>query len=76
MLYYIATMGMSYRRYLNGARIYGCSNCKTHLAAIHTMISRVRPPAAHSLLTPPLTSVSRAQAFNGQHGRAYLFEVV
>lgn len=48
-------MGMSYRRYLNGARIYGFSNCKTHLAAIHTMISR---------------------AFNGQHGRAYLFEVV
>ncbi|KAI0786044.1 Yippee/Mis18 [Abortiporus biennis] len=48
-------MGMSYRRYLAGARIYGCSNCKTHLATIHSMISR---------------------AFNGQHGRAYLFDGV
>ncbi|KAH9947666.1 yippee-like protein [Amylocystis lapponica] len=48
-------MGMSYRRYLNGARIYGCSVCRTHLATIHSMISR---------------------AFNGQHGRAYLFEGV
>jgi len=48
-------MGMSYRRYLNGERIYGCSTCKTHLATIHSMISR---------------------AFNGQHGRAYLFDVV
>ena len=35
-------MGMSYRRYLNGARIYGCCECKTHLATIHSMISRVR----------------------------------
>ncbi|KAG8220007.1 Yippee/Mis18 [Butyriboletus roseoflavus] len=48
-------MGMKYRRYLAGERIYGCSKCKTHLATIHSMISR---------------------AFNGQHGRAYLFEGV
>jgi hypothetical protein len=34
-------MGMSYRRYLSGERIYGCSTCKTHLATIHSMISRV-----------------------------------
>ena len=34
-------MGMSYRRYLSGERIYGCSTCKTHLATIHTMMSRV-----------------------------------
>ena len=33
-------MGMSYRQYLAGARIYGCSACKTHLATIHTMLSR------------------------------------
>lgn len=44
-------MGMSYRQYLNGARIYGCSNCKTHLATIHSMISRVR----YSALTRPLS---------------------
>lgn len=36
-------MGMSYRQYLAGARIYGCSTCKTHLATIHSMLSRVRP---------------------------------
>ena len=35
-------MGMSYRRYLSGERIYGCSTCKTHLATIHSMMSRVR----------------------------------
>ncbi|KAE9410784.1 yippee-domain-containing protein [Gymnopus androsaceus JB14] len=40
---------------LSGERVYGCSKCKTHLATIHSMISR---------------------AFNGQHGRAYLFDVV
>ncbi|KAH9937460.1 Yippee/Mis18 [Fomitopsis serialis] len=40
-------MGMSYRRYLNGARIYGCSTCKTHLATIHSMISRVSFPWPH-----------------------------
>jgi hypothetical protein len=34
-------MGMSYRRYLAGERIYGCSKCRTHLATIHSMISRV-----------------------------------
>lgn len=38
----IITMGMSYRRYLTGARIYGCSTCRTHLATIHSMMSRVR----------------------------------
>ncbi|KAI4528437.1 yippee-like protein [Schizophyllum commune Loenen D] len=48
-------MGMRYRRYLAGERIYGCSTCKTHLATIHAM---------------------RSRAFNGQHGRAYLFDVV
>ncbi|KAI0322261.1 yippee-like protein [Amylostereum chailletii] len=48
-------MGMSYRRYLAGARVYGCSKCRTHLSTIHSMISR---------------------AFNGQHGRAYLFNDV
>ncbi|KAH8120548.1 yippee-like protein [Phellopilus nigrolimitatus] len=48
-------MGMRFRQYLAGSRIYGCSKCRTHLATIHTMISR---------------------AFNGQHGRAYLFDSV
>jgi hypothetical protein len=32
---------MVYRIYLEGERIYGCANCKTHLATIHSMMSRV-----------------------------------
>jgi len=35
-------MGLSYRRYLAGARVYGCLSCRTHLTTIHSMISRVR----------------------------------
>ena len=38
----LINMGMSYRRYLSGERIYGCSTCKTHLATINSMMSRVR----------------------------------
>ncbi|KAF6766194.1 hypothetical protein DFP72DRAFT_985323 [Ephemerocybe angulata] len=48
-------MGMTFRQYLSGPRIYGCQKCKTHLATLASMMSR---------------------AFNGQHGRAYLFEKV
>ncbi|KAI0034932.1 yippee-like protein [Vararia minispora EC-137] len=33
-------MGMTYRRYLAGARVYGCSNCRTHLSTINSMISK------------------------------------
>lgn len=44
-------MGMSYRRYLTGERIYGCSTCKTHLATIHTMMSRVSRRTAPTILT-------------------------
>ncbi|KIY51355.1 yippee-like protein [Fistulina hepatica ATCC 64428] len=33
-------MGMSYRRYLAGERVFGCARCKTHLATIHQMRSR------------------------------------
>ena len=34
-------MGMRYRKYLAGPRIYGCSKCRTHLATINSMLSRV-----------------------------------
>ena len=66
-------MGMSYRRYLTGERIYGCSTCKTHLATIHSMISRVSSESASIGTTPDRIII---QAFNGQHGRAYLFDIV
>lgn len=42
------TMGLTYRVYLEGERIYGCANCKTHLATIHSMMSRVRLPCGSS----------------------------
>jgi hypothetical protein len=38
----VLAMGMTYRQYLTGPRIYGCSTCRTHLATISSMISRVR----------------------------------
>lgn len=59
-------MGMSYRRYLSGARIYGCSSCRTHLATIHSMISRVRPPV------PPLPAAPLS--VHGMLTRSRLFD--
>jgi hypothetical protein len=66
-------MGMSYRRYLTGERIYGCSKCKTHLATIHSMMSRVSSESVSINITSDRITI---QAFNGQHGRAYLFDIV
>lgn len=37
-------MGLSYNTYLDCPRIYGCKQCKTHLANHEDIISRVRPP--------------------------------
>jgi hypothetical protein len=36
-----ATMGLAYNVYLNAKKIYGCKNCKTHLADHDEIISRV-----------------------------------
>ena len=33
-------MGLAYNTYLNSARIYGCKNCKAHLANHEDIISR------------------------------------
>ncbi|KAH7104100.1 yippee-like protein [Auriculariales sp. MPI-PUGE-AT-0066] len=33
-------MGMTFREYLAGARIFGCHKCRTHLATIEVMLSR------------------------------------
>lgn len=54
-----SAMGMSYRQYLAGARIYGCSTCKTHLATIHSMLSRVSPGRflARMRFTYPTTTI-------------------
>lgn len=37
-------MGLAYNTYLNSNRIYGCKNCKAHLANHEDIISRVRNP--------------------------------
>jgi hypothetical protein len=34
-------MGLAYNVYLNAKKIYGCKNCKTHLADHDEIISRV-----------------------------------
>lgn len=34
-------MGLAYNVYLDGAKIYGCKNCKTHLSDHEDIISRV-----------------------------------
>ncbi|KAK4174810.1 Yippee/Mis18 [Triangularia setosa] len=33
-------MGLTYNTYLNSDKIYGCKNCKAHLANAHDIISR------------------------------------
>ena len=35
-------MGLTYNTYLSSLKIYGCKNCKTHLADHDAIISRVR----------------------------------
>jgi hypothetical protein len=35
-------MGLAYNVYLNSNKIFGCRNCKTHLADFDEIISRVR----------------------------------
>ena len=35
-------MGLAYNVYLNSNKIFGCKNCKTHLADFDDIISRVR----------------------------------
>ena len=70
-------MGLAYNVYLNAKRIYGCKNCKTHLADHDEIISRVKNHTNHILfLAFPLANhllSSHSQNFRGQHGKAYLF---
>lgn len=49
-------MGLAYNVYLNSGKIYGCRNCKTHLANHEDIISRVsrlRPSLCPSLPHSP-----------------------
>lgn len=38
-------MGLKYNTYLDGGKIYGCKNCKTHLADHEEILSRVSRPS-------------------------------
>ena len=52
-------MGLAYNVYLNADKIFGCKNCKTHLASHDAIISRVSslPPSPFPPETLP-TSIS------------------
>ena len=41
VLSHIIIMGLAYNVYLNSDRIFGCKNCKAHLATFEAIISRV-----------------------------------
>ena len=83
-------MGLAYNVYLNADRIFGCKNCKTHLASHDAIISRVSslptsPFPSNDCLHQfphqnpiPLLTATRllVQNFRGQHGKAYLFNAV
>ena len=79
-------MGLIYKQYLEGGRVYCCSECGTHLSTKDDIISRVRrrPAARHGARRPDVRARARAlgagtpniQAFQGQHGRAFLFNTV
>ena len=37
-------MGLTYNVYLNADKIFGCRECKAHLADYNDIVSRVRSP--------------------------------
>jgi hypothetical protein len=49
-------MGLAYNVYLNSSKIFGCRNCKTHLADFDEIISRVG-------LFPPVVNLIIAYCF-------------
>ena len=71
---------MTHREFLSSSRVFGCKVCRTHLATIDALMSRVRQWCGDSGDTHcrPLTHSYKPvlQNFNGQSGRAFLFESV
>lgn len=68
-------MGLTYNVYLNADKIFGCRECKAHLADYNDIVSRVRPPSTFSL-DKILHLLTGRKNFRGQHGKAFLFERV
>ena len=54
-----AIMGLTYNVYLNSGKIYGCKQCKTHLANHDDIMSRV------SLVFTPSVSVKHLALVTG-----------
>lgn len=69
-------MGLAYNIYLDVSKIYGCKNCKTHLADHDEIVSRVRSSTFLSTNSTLTSSSSPPQNFRGQHGKAFLFNTV
>lgn len=77
-------MGKMSKIYLCGDRIYSCSTCRTHLAKHDQIVSKVcalgaaAPHAAAFRLGKGCATdaIHPSQAFQGRHGRAFLFSNV
>jgi hypothetical protein len=85
-------MGVLFKEHLSGERVYSCSGCRTHAADHQEMVSKVRggdswvprlfasPGRARGApghAVPAHRGPDNAlQAFQGRHGRAYLFSNV
>ncbi len=70
-------MGLQYNIYLNSHKVYGCKNCKTHLANHDDIISRVGILILkRASKSGNVTDYNFSQNFRGQHGKAYLFDSV
>jgi hypothetical protein len=82
-------MGLKHPQFLAATQVWGCHKCRTHLAVGESLVSTVSrcasPPAwcptpgfAASLCVARrrCSHSPGAQKFNGQTGRAYLFDQV
>jgi hypothetical protein len=54
-------MGLKYNEYINADRVFGCDNCKTHLAAHDSIISRVSCLIPNTLLRALATTLTTHQ---------------
>lgn len=70
-------MGLAYNVYLTSNKIFGCKQCKTHLADYDDIISRVGALPPYPTKQKTCTDWKTVpQNFRGQHGKAYLFNNV
>lgn len=71
-------MGRIFTEYVDAEVVYVCSKCTTHLADHESLISKVRRGRGWGLARRAhrprsLIHPHGVQAFQGRHGRAYLF---